>query len=275
MDSFRDLCDELRCWSTEGLRAERERVMVERRKLRSRELALTRVLDERDALAKDQAARDGESEAQSRRKRETAKKLERLPNLGTAAMNGELSDEQLEPAADLADEDSDAEITERAKTASPVELQRMAREQRRRVAREDSVPRRNRRSLRKWRDDDGFLCGRFELPLDHGGAVVESFFDLVTAKMRPATGAAWEPLDRRQADVLIGLCQLEVDAEDGAESATVGARVDVHVDISLDGEATPSTVKRRCAGWLCPTSGSTRCVRTRGCTCESSTTTTR
>jgi hypothetical protein len=44
--------------------------------------------------------------------------------------------------------------------------------------------------LRKWRDDDGFLCGRFELPLEHGGAIVESFFDLVTTRMRPATGEA-------------------------------------------------------------------------------------
>ncbi len=237
MSTFNDLLFELRCWETDRLRAERERVIVERRKLRTRELALTRVLDERDALAKDQAARDGETEAQSQRKRETAKKLEQLPNLGAAAMNGELSDEQLEPAADLADEDSDEEITERAKHASPVELQRMARD-RRRAAREDSVKRRNRRSLRKWVDDDGFLCGRFELPLEHGGAIVEAFFDQVTQRMKPATGEAWEPLDRRQADVLIGLCQLEAGADDRAEHATVGARVDVHVDITLDGEAT-------------------------------------
>ncbi len=202
------------------------------------ELAATRVLDERDALAKDQPAKDGESESTAKRRRETAKKLERLPNLGNAAMDGELSSSQLEPAADLADEDSDEEIAERAKHATPVELQKMAREQRRRAAREDSVKRRNRRSLRKWRDDDGFLCGRFELPMEHGGAIVEAFFDQVTNRMRPQTGEAWEPLDRRQADVLIGLCQMEAGAEDSAESATVGARVDVHVDITLDGEAT-------------------------------------
>jgi hypothetical protein len=238
VNTFNDLLFELRCWDTDRLRAERERVIVERRKLRTRELALTRVLDERDALAKDQAARDGETEAESKRKRETAKKLEHLPNLGNAAMNGELSSGQLEPAADLADEDSDEEIAERAKHASPVELQKMAREQRRKASREDSVQRRNRRSLRKWRDDNGFLCGHFELPMEHGGAIVESFFDQVTEKMRPATGEAWEPLDRRQADVLIGLCQLEAGADDSASEATVGARVDVHVDINLDGEAT-------------------------------------
>jgi len=243
VSTFNDLLFELRCWDTDRLRAERERVIVERRKLRTRELALTRVLDERDALAKDQAARDGETEAESKRKRETAKKLEHLPNLGNAAMNGELSSGQLDPAADLADEDSDEEITERAKSASPHELQQLARDRRREQSRQDSLRRRNRRSLRKWRDDDGFLCGRFELPMEHGGAIVESFFDQVTNRMRPATGEAWEPLDRRQADVLIGLCQLEADVEgrdedDRAREATVGARVDVHVDISMDGEAT-------------------------------------
>ena len=240
VSTFNDLLFELRCWDTDRLGAERERVIVERRKLRTRELALTRVLDERDALAKDQAARDGETEAESRRKRETAKKLEELPNLGNAAMNGDLSQDQLDPAADLADEDSDEEITETAKRTSPHDLQRMAREQRRKASREDSVRRRSRRSLRKWRDDDGFLCGRFEIPLEHGGAIVESCFDQVTERMRPATGEAWEPLDRRQVDVLVGLCQLEASAEDAGDAthATVGARVDVHVDIDLDGDAT-------------------------------------
>jgi len=237
VNTFNDLLFELRCWDTDRLRGERERVIVGRRKLRTRELALTRVLDERDALAKDQAAQDGETEAESRRKRETAKKLEQLPNLGAAAMNGELSSGQLDPAADLADEDSDEEITERAKGASPHELQKLAREQRRKASREDSVQRRNRRSLRKW-VKDGFLWGQFEIPMEHGGAIVESFFDQVTNRMRPTTGEAWEPLDRRQADVLIALCQMESGAEDSAAEATVGARVDVHVDINLEGDAT-------------------------------------
>ena len=74
--------------------------------------------------------------------------------------------------------------------------------------------------------------------MEHGGAIVESFFDQVVDKMRPATGEAWEPLDRRQADVLITLCQMEAGADDNASEATVGARVDVHVDINLDGDAT-------------------------------------
>jgi len=119
-------------------------------------LAHTLVLDERDALAKDQAARDGETESKSQRKRKTAKKLEHRPNLGNAAMNGELSQDQLDPATDLVgDDEDDEEIAETAKRTSPLELQRMARERRRRAAREGSVKRRNRRALRKWRDDTG------------------------------------------------------------------------------------------------------------------------
>jgi hypothetical protein len=110
-------------------------------------------------------------------------------------------------------------------------------------SREDSQARRNLRSLRKWHDDKGYLCGRFELPLEHGGAIVESFFDQVTERMRPAKGQGWEPLERRQADVLIELCRMESSGdgrseEDRAAEATLAARVDVHVDISMDGVAT-------------------------------------
>ena len=101
-------------------------------------MAHTLVLDERDALAKDQAARDGESESKSQRKRTTAKKLEHRPNLGNAAMNGELSQDQLDPATDLVgDDEDDEEIAETAKHTSPLDLQKMARERRREESRKD------------------------------------------------------------------------------------------------------------------------------------------
>jgi len=238
VSNFRELCDELRCWDTDRLCDQREVELREARRHEARALAMLRVLDERDALAKDQAARDGVTETNAKRQRDIARKLEQLSHLGNAALHGDLSPEQLAPAAELADEDSDAEITATAKHTSPLDLQKMARAERAKPRREDSVERRNRRSLRTWQSADGFLCGRFELPMEHGGAIVERFFDLVAERMKPATGEAWEPLDCRQADVLIGLCQLEANTEDSAESATVGARVDVHVDISLDGEAT-------------------------------------
>ena len=238
MDSFRELCDELRCWDTDRLVEFRERELREARRHEGQALAALRVLDERDALAKDQAARDGVTETNWKRQRTVARKLEELSHLGSAALDGALSSEQLAPAAELADEDSDAEITETAKHTSPLDLQKMARAERAKPRREDSQARRNRRSLRKWQSGDGYLCGRFELPMEHGGAIVEGFFDLVAERMKPATGEAWEPLERRQADILLALCQMEAGAEDAAESATVGARVDIHVDITLDGEAT-------------------------------------
>ena len=238
MSNFRDLCDELRCWETDRLRNQREMELREARRHDARALAMLRVLDERDALAKDQAALDGITETNAKRQRDIARKLEELSHLGGAALNGDLSSEQLAPAAELADEDSDAEIAATAKRTSPLDLQKMARAERAKPRREDSVARRSRRSLRKWQSADGYLCGRFELPMEHGGAIVEGFFDLVAERMKPATGEAWEPLERRQADVLIALCQLEAGTDDGATEATVGARVDIHVDITLDGEAT-------------------------------------
>ena len=242
MSEFADLLDELRCWETDRLRAARDAEMCEIRRREARVLALTKVLDERRAMPRDQAARDGESEATAKRKLDTARKLERLPHLGDAALNGQLSSEQLHPATDLADEDTDAEIAERAPKASPLDLQRMARA-RRVPSREDSLKRRERRSLRKWHDDHGFLCGRFELPREHGGAEVESFFDQVAQRMRPAKGEAWDSLEHRQADTLIGLCRLDApvegrDDEDRAQEPTLGARVDLHVDIPLEGPAT-------------------------------------
>ena len=242
MNEFRDLCDELRCWETDRLIVFRERALREARRQEGQALAALRVLDERDALAKDQAARDGLTETTAKRHRDIARKLEQLPHLGDAALHGDLSAEQLAPAAELADEDSDAEITATARRTSPLDLQKMERAERAKPRREDSHARRDRRSLRKWQSADGFLCGRFELPMEHGGAIVEGFFDLVAERMKPATGEAWEPLDRRQADILLALCQMEAAEgraeDDRAQEATVGARVDVHVDIPLHGPAT-------------------------------------
>ena len=242
VSGFAELLDELRCWETERLQRERVRVVREKRRLEARELALTKVLDERRAVPHDQGVRDGESDATAKRKLETARKLANLPHLGDAALDGQLSSEQLHPAADLADENSDEEWSQRAAKASPTDLQRMARK-RRAMSREDSVRRRERRSLRKWRDDHGFLHGRFELPLEHGGAEVEAFFDQVAEKMRPAKGQAWDSLEHRHADTLIGLCRLDApvdgrDEEDRAQVPTMAARPMVVVDVPLNGPAT-------------------------------------
>ena len=153
-----------------------------------------------------------------------------------------MSSEQLHPAADLADENSDEEWSRRARKASPADLQRMARKWRA-MTREESVARRARRSLRKWRDDHGFLHGRFELPLEHGGAEVEAFFDQVAEKMRPAKGERWASLEHRHADTLISLCRRDTSVdgsgdEDRAQGPTMAARPTVVVDVPLDGPAT-------------------------------------
>jgi hypothetical protein len=237
VSEFRDLLDELRCWETDRLSAERGRVIREKRRLEARELALTKVLDERRALRPDQAACDGVSDATARRMVETARKLAWLPVLADAALDGRLSAEQLAPAAELADDVSDAEVAARAVSASPMALQRMARAQRV-MSREESVRRRERRSLRKWHDDQGFLHGRFELPLEHGGAEVEAFFDQVAERMRPAKGQRWASLEHRFADTLISLCVADVrDDEDQAAGPTMAVRPMVVVDVPLTGVA--------------------------------------
>jgi hypothetical protein len=241
VSEFRDLLDELRCWETDRLCAARDGEVREIRRREARVLAMTRVLDERRALRPDQAARDGVSDSTARRQVETARKLESLPALGAAALDGRLSAEQLAPAAELADEDTDAQVAQRAVSASPMALQRMAREQRS-MAREESMARRERRSLRKWRDDHGFLHGRFELPLEHGGAEVESFFDQVAERMHPAKGQPWAPLEHRHADTLLALCALDApvdgrDAEDRAPAPTMAVRPTIVVDVPLEGPA--------------------------------------
>jgi hypothetical protein len=123
----------------------------------------------------------------------------------------------------------------------------MAREQRI-PTREESIARRNARYLRKWRDDArGMLRGDFAIPLEHGGAEVEAVFDALAERMRPRKGEAWEQLDRRQADVLIGMAQFVLDEERGgairfdesrAQAPTLGTPVVLHVQVPLTGPAT-------------------------------------
>jgi hypothetical protein len=238
----REHMDRLRCRETAWLVARRDELTVEERQVHVERLAVLAVLDERRALAPDLAAASGVSDATVRRELETARQLESLPEVAAAAHSGVLSVEQLAPTVELADEDTDGEWAARAADASPMALQRMAREQRI-PTREESIARRQRRSLRKWRDDHGFLCGRFELPMEHGGAEVESFFDQVAEKMRPAKGQAWDALEHRHADTLIALCKLDApvdgrDDEDRAVVPTMAARPMVVIDVPLEGPAT-------------------------------------
>jgi hypothetical protein len=79
--------------------------------------------------------------------------------------------------------------------------------------------------------------------MEHGGAEVESFFDQVAQRMRPAKGEAWDSLEHRQADTLIGLCRLDApvegrDDEDRAAEPALAVRPTIVIDVPLNGPAT-------------------------------------
>ena len=73
MFDLRDHLNELRCRPTEWLRVEREELVREQRRLRVRELAVTRILDERCALDESLAAADGISARTAQETVETAR----------------------------------------------------------------------------------------------------------------------------------------------------------------------------------------------------------
>jgi len=94
--TFQEQLDELRCHDTSWVRQERARVVTEQRRLKVRELALTKVLDERDALDPMPDASIPAHTAKSMT--EVARSLESLPALAQSAATGELSWEQLDPS---------------------------------------------------------------------------------------------------------------------------------------------------------------------------------
>ena len=126
MFDIADHLDELRSWPTDRLRRERDELVGEQRRLRTEELAVLRVLDERGRIDPTLGER-GESARTVRDKVETARALESLPEIAAAAYEGELSAEQLSAVTKLADEASDAEWARRAPNVAPVELARLAR----------------------------------------------------------------------------------------------------------------------------------------------------
>src|SRR5436853_2366529 len=124
---FDVLVDELRTHSTEWLRGEREQLITQQRNLRTREMAVLRVLDERGQVDCSMGSA-GESARVVRDKVETARALESLPAIAAVALDGGLSDEQLTSVVLLADEESDAEWAARAPNVTPADLSRLARE---------------------------------------------------------------------------------------------------------------------------------------------------
>jgi hypothetical protein len=84
---FDALVDELRSHSTEWLRREREELIGQQRNLRTREMAVLRVLDERGQVDCSMGSA-GESARVVRDKVETARALEALPAIGSVALEG-------------------------------------------------------------------------------------------------------------------------------------------------------------------------------------------
>jgi len=229
---YAELVDDLRCHTTEWLEAARTEAVRAQRRWRTRELAITRVLDERGRIDDAVAAGDGVSVRELRDTIETARALESLPAIANAAHDGRLSDGQLAAVARLADSIDDAEWAERAPNCATSDLERLARTKSTPTA-EDGRTRREARSLGFWwrTDDSGMLDGRFALP-DVDGALFERVLNQMVDRMKPAKGQPWETRARRGADAIMDLVRnyAHVEAPSGPDPYFV-------VHITPDGPA--------------------------------------
>jgi hypothetical protein len=194
---FDALVDELRNHSTEWLEARHREVVGTQRELHAEELAIVRVLDERDRVDPTVGAH-GDSARVVRDKVETARALESLPAIAKVACEGGFSDEQLSQVVRLADESSDAEWAVRAPRVDPVELARLARRSSKRSA-DDGRARHAARELRMWwASGTGMLQVRGQLP-DVMGSRFESTITALTEAMKPPKGTAWDTFEHRAA----------------------------------------------------------------------------
>ena len=232
MFDIADHLDELRCWPTDRLRRELDVLVGEQRRLRTKELTVLRVLDERGQVDPTIDAA-GESARTVRDKLETARAIESLPEIAAAAYEGALSAEQLRAVTKLADEDSDAEWARRAPNVAPAELARLARNAVK-PSTEDSRQRYAARSLRMWwTPDKGMLHLHGQLP-DVMGATFEATIQKLTEQMKPATGQAWDSFEHRAADALHELCD---QPEEQDETPSLATRPVLQTLIPLSGPA--------------------------------------
>ncbi|GMU77223.1 MAG: hypothetical protein AMXMBFR46_00240 [Acidimicrobiia bacterium] len=205
---YQAMVDDARTHTTEWLAAARDQAVREQRRWRLRELAWTRVLDERGKVDDSLAGRDGTRLRDVQRRRRTARNLEHQPHLADAAAEGRLSDEQLDVCSDLAggDPDADRRWATEGPGWSPEDLADQLRK-RRKPTPQDGADRRAARELRFWwRRDAGMLDGRFSLP-DIDGALFESVLNQMIDRMRPTKGQPWQTRPRRGADALVELCR--------------------------------------------------------------------
>jgi len=207
MFDYQQRLDELRCHTTEWLAGRRANLVAEQRRLWMEQLAITAVLDERGAISDATASADGVSVRSWRDSVATARALEKLPRLATAAHAGRVSPEQLAPAARLADAATDAEWAHRAENTGATDLWRLARTKTT-PSEEEGRERRRRRAVNTWWDDQtGMLrFGGNGVP-DVDGALVESVLNHMVDRMTPAKGEQWESRAARTADALVELAR--------------------------------------------------------------------
>ncbi|MEI8001260.1 MAG: DUF222 domain-containing protein, partial [Actinomycetes bacterium] len=229
------LVDEYRSHTTDWIRTERDRVVRNQRALRVRELALTRVLDERGAVDDTLAATDGVTIRSVRDTLTTARLLEDLPTIAAAAAAGRLSDAQLTHVVRVADPSDEHEWAARAPAWSPHDLAHEARIRRTPTIAEADARRANRTLRFWWNEHSGMLDGKFSLP-DIDGATFETAVNDLVEHLRPARGQAWESRDRRGADALIELCRSYTERDPNAP--TTGYRAHFVVQVPTNGPAT-------------------------------------
>ena len=199
MATYQELVDELRCHETPWLRDRDAALEREQRRLRVEQLAVRRVLDEREALGPMPDA--SVSTRTSRAMTEVARALESRPALAEAAAEGRVSFEQLEPLTRIATTETDGEWAARGPNCTPMDLQRLARKAQR-VPVLEAERRYQSRELRTWRDAElGMGAGRWRLP-DLDGILVEKVLDHMAEQLRPAQGEKWDSLEHRKADAL-------------------------------------------------------------------------
>lgn len=225
---YGEMVDELRCHRTERIAAIRAEAVREQRRWRLRELAATRVLDERGALDDSLAQTDGVSVRTIRETVATARALEDLPAIAAVAADGRLSGAQLTEVVKVADPADEHVWATEAPAWSPADLAQRARERHAPTV-EEAEARRAARELRWWWNRrTGMLDGRFSLP-DIDGALVETVLVDLVERIRPAKGQPWDSREHRGADALVECCRIARDHDPHAQTTGYRAHFLVHV----------------------------------------------
>jgi hypothetical protein len=205
---FMEVLDELRTWPNDRLHAARDEAVREERRWRLRRVALDRALEDRGATGPDAIEwvqrRDMVKASTARAEMEVARRLDELPELAKKAEAGEVSFDQLEQLVQLATPETDGEWAQRGPQVAPSDLARIARRQRV-VSPEEAESRQRAREFRWWWRGE-MLQVRGQIP-DVTGAFVETVFEHLINRKKPAPGEAWDTRAHRGADALVDLAR--------------------------------------------------------------------